>query len=89
MNHLRFEQIGKRHYSVVLYFGEGYVPVEDDILSLLAKESKAPSAKFLDSLIEQIGRNPYLKEKIRSAAETGDPGSQIPAMQEFLIKLKG
>lgn len=88
MKGLRFEWIGNRHYSVVLYFGESFVPVEDDRLRFLAKEREAPPEQFLERVIEQIGRNPYLKEKIRAAADAGDLRSQIPALQAFLHKLK-
>lgn len=88
MKGLRFEWIGNRHYSVVLYFGESFVPVENDLLRLLAKECKAPPEKFLELVIKQVGNNTYLKEKIREAGAAGDPQSQIPAMQEFLVKLK-
>lgn len=88
MKGLRFEWIGNRHYSVVLYFGESFVPVEDDHLRLLAKEWEAPPKQFLERVIERIGGNPYLKERIRAAADAGDPQGQIPAMQAFLHKLK-
>ncbi|HEY5594002.1 MAG TPA: hypothetical protein VIL61_02445 [Nitrospiria bacterium] len=88
MKGLRFEWIGNRHYSVVLYFGESFVPVEDDRLRLLAKEWKAPPDQFLERVIQRVGSNPYLKEKIRAAADAGDPQGQIPAMQAFLHKLK-
>ncbi|MBI3811863.1 MAG: hypothetical protein HY283_06635 [Nitrospirae bacterium] len=88
MKNLRFQWIGNRHYSVVLYFGENFVPVEDDLLRLLEKECKISPEKFLEQVVERIGSNPYLKEKIRAAAEAGDPGSRIPAMQEFIHKLR-
>lgn len=88
MKGLRFEWIGNRHYSVVLYFGENFVPVEDDLLRSLFNEWESPPERFLEQVIERIGSNPYLKEKIRAAAESGDPRSQIPTMQDFIHKLK-
>lgn len=88
MKGLRFEWIGKGHYSVVLYFGESFVPVENDTLIRIAKGKDGPPDKFLEQVIENIGTNAYLKDKIRRAVEEGDPRAQVPAMQQFLGKHK-
>ncbi|MBI3595669.1 MAG: hypothetical protein HY203_00780 [Nitrospirae bacterium] len=88
MKGLWFEWIGNRHYSAILHFGESFVPVEDDVLRLLSKQPEATPEKFLEQVIERIGINPYLKKKIRAAADEGDPRSQITAMKEFLLKYK-
>lgn len=89
MKGLRFEWIGNRHYAAVLYFGESFVPVEDQILRRLATAAViAPPDEFLELVIEQIGKNPYLKDRIRLAAEDGGPSVQVPEMQQFLRKHK-
>jgi hypothetical protein len=88
MKGLRFEWIGNRHYSAVFHIGESFVPVEDDVLRLLSKQSGATSETFLEEVIERIGINSYLKKRIRAAAAEGDPQTQVAGMKDFLIKYK-
>jgi len=88
MKGLRFEWVGNRHYSAVLHFGEGYVPVEETVLSLLSKQPESTPEAFLEQVIDRIGINSYLKKKIRAAAAESDPRIQMASIQEFLIKYK-
>ncbi|HTN44097.1 MAG TPA: hypothetical protein VMN77_09920 [Nitrospiria bacterium] len=88
MKGLQFEWIGNRHYSAIFHFGESFVPVEDEILRHLSKQSEAASETFLEEVVERIGRNPYLKKRIRAAAAEGDPHTQVAAMKAFLLKHK-
>ncbi|MFN3680979.1 MAG: hypothetical protein ACK4VP_02905 [Nitrospira sp.] len=80
---LRFERIGKgRHYNVVFHVGSTYVPVSDETVEELKRESLLPPERFLNLLIDRIGYSSYLKDQIRTElTNAGDPVTQITVLQ--------
>jgi len=88
MKGLRFEWLGERHYRVAIHFGGKMVPVEGEILAVLAQEANRSPDQFLTLLVEKIGSNPYLRGQILRAAEHGDVAADITAMREFFHKHK-
>lgn len=80
---LRFERIGNgRHYNVVFHIGSTYVPVSDETVEELKKQSLLPAERFLDLLIDRVGYSSYLKDQIRTELKhAGDPVTQITVLQ--------
>jgi hypothetical protein len=80
---LRFERIGEgRHYNVVFHVGSTYVPVSDETVEELKRQSLLPPERFLDLLIDRIGYSSYLKDQIRTElTNAGDPVTQITVLQ--------
>ncbi|MCP9455902.1 MAG: hypothetical protein NNA18_07330 [Nitrospira sp.] len=80
---LRFERIGKgRHYNVVFHVGSTYVPVSDETVEELKRESLLSPERFLNLLIDRIGYSSYLKDQIRTElTNAGDLVTQITVLQ--------
>ncbi len=80
---LRFERIGTdRHYNVVFYIGDTYVPVSDETVEDLKGRSLLPADRFLEFLIEKIGYSAYLKEQIRAELKrAGETVTQMTVLQ--------
>jgi hypothetical protein len=80
---LRFERIGKdRHYNIIFHVGTTYVPVSDETLEELKRNSLLSSERFLELLVDKVGYSSYLKDQIRTELNTaGDPVTQITVLQ--------
>jgi hypothetical protein len=80
---LRFERLGNgHHYNVVLHIGSTYVPLSDDAVEELKKQTLLPAERFLELMIEKVGYSSYLKEQIRAELKkAGDPITQITVLQ--------
>jgi hypothetical protein len=80
---LRFERLGNgHHYNVVLHIGSTYVPLGDETVDELKKQTLLPAERFLELLIEKVGYSSYLKEQIRAELKkAGDPLTQITVLE--------
>jgi hypothetical protein len=86
---LRFERLGNgHHYKVVLHIGSTYIPVTDEILAELKKQSLLPAERFLELLVEKVGYSHYLKDQIRTELKSaGDPITQVTVLQGVIRDL--
>ena len=89
MKGLRFERLGNGHYyKVVLHIGSTYVPVSDEVLADLKKQSLLPAERFLEFLVDKVGYSSYLKEQIRAELKSaGDPITQVTVLQGVIRDL--
>jgi hypothetical protein len=89
MKGLRFERLGNGHYyKVVLHIGSTYVPVTDETLAELKRQSLLPAERFLELLVEKIGYSSYLKDQIRAELKSaGDPITQVTVLQGVIRDL--
>jgi SOS response regulatory protein OraA/RecX len=86
---LRFERLGNGHYyKVVLHIGSTYVPVSDEVLEDLKKQSLLPAERFLELLVDKVSYSSYLKEQIRAELKSaGDPITQVTVLQGVIRTL--
>jgi SOS response regulatory protein OraA/RecX len=86
---LRFERLGNGHYyKVVLHIGSTYVPISDEVLEDLKKQSLLPAERFLELLVDKVGYSSYLKEQIRAELKSaGDPITQVTVLQGVIRTL--
>ena len=83
---LRLESRGEgSYYKVILHIGSTLIPISDDILDELRKQTVQSPEPFFKFLLEKVGYSSYLTEQIRQAVqESGDLTGQMQAMQQFL-----
>jgi SOS response regulatory protein OraA/RecX len=86
---LRFERLGNGHYyKVVLHIGSTYVPISDEVLEDLKKQSLLPAERFLELLVDKVSYSSYLKEQIRAELKSaGDPITQVTVLQGVIRTL--
>ena len=66
MDGIRFERRGEGdYYKVILHVGSTYVPISDEDVEALKKES-ALSGAFLEFFLDRIGYSPYLKDQLKT-----------------------
>ncbi len=80
---LMVKRIGTdRHYNVVFYIGDTYVPVTDETVEALKAQSLLPSERFLEFLIDKVGYSSYLREQIRAELKrAGETATLMTVLQ--------
>ena len=83
---LRLEARGEGfYYKVILHFGSTLIPISDDILDELRRQTYQSPETFFKFFLEKVGYSSYLTDQIRQAVEeAGDVNSQMQAIQQFL-----
>jgi len=80
---LRFERLGiGKYYNIVLHIGSSYVPISDETIDDLKKQSLLPPERFLHLLIDKVGYSSYLRDQIQQELKlAGDPITQVTVLQ--------
>jgi hypothetical protein len=80
---LRFERLGNgKYYNIVLHIGSSYVPISDETIDDLKKQSLLPPERFLHLLIDKVGYSSYLRDQIQQELKlAGDPITQVTVLQ--------
>jgi hypothetical protein len=86
---LKFERRGEEdYYKVILHIGSSYVPVSDDIVKELKKQSALMGDRFLDFFLEKMGYSSYLKDQIQAElAKIGDTPKQVTTIRQAILDL--
>ena len=89
MERLRFELRGEgNYYKVLLHVGSTYVPISDEDVDELKKQSAILGDKLLDFFLERVGYSPYLKEQIKTElGKLGDPPKQISTLRQSILEI--
>ncbi len=86
---LKFERRGEGdYYKVILHIGSSYVPVSDDIVAELKKQSALMGDHFLDFFLEKLGYSSYLKDQIQAElTKIGDTPKQVITLRQAILNL--
>ncbi len=89
MDGLRFERRGDEdYYKVLLHIGSTYVPVSDEDVAELKKQSAILGDKFLEFFLDRVGYSSYLKDQIKAElGKLGDPPKQISMLRQSILEL--
>lgn len=89
MDGVRFERRGEGdYYKVILHIGSTYVPISDEDVEALKKESTLSGGPFLDFFLDRIGYSSYLKDQLKAELlKVGDSSQQIAMLRQSLQKL--
>ena len=89
MDRLRFERRGEGdYYKVLLHIGSTYVPISDEDVVELKKQSAILGDKLLDFFVDRVGYSSYLKEQIKAElGKLGDPPKQISTLRQSILKI--
>lgn len=89
MEQLRFERRGEGdYYKVLLHIGSTYVPISDEDVEALKKQSAILGDKLLDFFLDRVGYSSYLKEQIKAELEKlGDPPKQISTLRQSILEI--
>ena len=89
MDRLRFERRGEGdYYKVLLHIGSTYVPISDEDVDELKKQSAILSDKLLDFFLDRVGYSSYLKDRIKvELIKIGDPPKQISTLRQSILEI--
>ena len=89
MDRLRFERRGEGdYYKVLLHIGSTYVPISDEDVVELKKQSAILGDQLLDFFVDRVGYSSYLKEQIKAElGKLGDPPKQISTLRQSILKI--
>ena len=89
MDGLRFERRGDGdYYKVILHIGSTYVPISDEDVEELKKQSTLPGGTFLNFFLDRIGYSSYLKDQIKAELlKIGDSTQQMSMLRQSLQEL--
>jgi len=89
MDGLRFERRGDEdYYKVLLHIGSTYVPVSDEDVAELKKQSAILGDKFLEFFLDRVGYSSYLKDQIKTElGKLGAPPKQISMLRQSILEL--
>lgn len=88
MDGIRFERRGEGdYYKVILHIGSTYVPVSDEDVEALKKESSLPGA-FMELFLDRIGYSSYLKDQLKAELEKiGNSSEQLSMLRQAIQQL--
>ncbi len=89
MDGLRFERRGQGdYYKVILHIGSTYVPISDEDVEELKKNSTLLGGQFLEFFLDRIGYSSYLKDQIKAELlKLGDSSQQMSMLRQSLQEL--
>lgn len=89
MDGLRFERRGDGdYYKVILHIGSTYVPISDEDVDELKKNSTLLGGQFLEFFLDRIGYSSYLKNQIKAELlKIGDSSQQMSMLRQSLQEL--
>lgn len=89
MDGLRFEKRGEGdYYKVLLHIGSTYVPISDEDVEELKKQSPILGDKLLEFFLDRVGYSSYLKDQIKTElGKLGDPPKQITTLRQLILEI--
>ena len=89
MDGLRFERRGEDdYYKVLLHIGTTYVPISDEDVDELKKQSAILGDKLLEFFLGRVGYSSYLREQIKAElGKLGDPPQQISTLRQSILEI--
>ncbi len=89
MDGLRFERRGDGdYYKVILHIGSTYVPISDEDVEELKKQSTVSGGTFLEFFLDRIGYSSYLKDQIKAELlKIGDSSQQMSMLRQSIQEL--
>ena len=89
MDRLRFERRGEGdYYKVLLHVGSTYVPISDEDVDELKKQSAILGDKLPEFFLDRVGYSSYLKEQIKTElGKLGDPPQQISTLRQSILEI--
>ena len=89
MDRLRFERRGEGdYYKVLLHVGSTYVPISDEDVDELKKQSAILGDKLPEFFLDRVGYSSYLKEQIKTElGKLGDPPKQISMLRQSILEI--
>ena len=89
MDGLRFERRGDGdYYKVILHIGSTYVPISDEDVEELKKQSTVSGGTFLEFFLDRIGYSSYLKDQIKAELlRIGDSSQQMSMLRQSIQEL--
>ena len=89
MDGLRFERRGEGdYYKVILHIGSTYVPISDEDVEELKKQSTVSGGTFLEFFLDRIGYSSYLKDQIKAELlKIGDSSQQMSMLRQSIQEL--
>ena len=89
MDGLRFERRGEGdYYKVILHIGSTYVPISDEDVEELKKNSMLLGGQFLEFFLDRIGYSSYLKDQIKAELlKIGNSSQQMSMLRQSLQEL--
>jgi len=89
MNGLRFERRGEGgYYKVLLHIGSTYVPISDEDVEELKKQSAILGDKLLEFFLDRVGYSSYLRDQIKAElAKLGEPPNQISTLRQSILEM--
>jgi len=86
---LRFEKKGEgSYYKVLLHIGSTLVPISDEDVAELKKQSPIMGEKFVDFFLDRVGYSPYLTDQIRAELrKLGEAPKQISTLRKLILEL--
>ncbi len=88
MSGVRFERRGEGdYYKVILHIGSTYVPISDEDVEALKKESMLSGA-FLEFFLDRIGYSSYLKDQLKTElGKIGHSSEQLAMLRQSIQEL--
>ena len=89
MDGLRFEKRGEGdYYKVLLHIGSTYVPISDEDVEEIKKQSAILGDKLLEFFLDRVGYSSYLKDQIKAElGKLGDPPKQITTLRQLILEI--
>jgi hypothetical protein len=89
MDGLRFERRGEGdYYKVLLHIGSTYVPVSDEDVEELKRQSAILGDKLLEFFLDRVGYSSYLKDQIKAElSKLGEPPKQITTLRQSILEI--
>lgn len=89
MDGLRFERRGEGdYYKVLLHIGSTYVPISDEDVEELKKQSAILGDKLLEFFLDRVGYSSYLREQVKAElGKLGDPPKQITLLRQWILEI--
>jgi len=89
MDGIRFERRGADdYYKVLLHIGSTYVPISDEDVEELKKQSAILGDKLLEFFLDRVGYSSYLKEQVKAELEKlGTPSKQITTLRQSILEI--
>lgn len=86
---LRFERRGEGdYYKVILHVGSTYVPISDEDVEELKKESRLLGGQFLEFFLDRVGYSSYLKDQLQAELrKIGNSYEQISMLRQSIQEL--
>ena len=86
MRELHFKKVPGGAYQILFYVGDFYVPVEENLVKELKKQTQNNPEEFLKFATEKLGYTAYLKTAIQEVLNTSNDhrGQAKTLMNEIL-----